>query len=237
MRFTPRGSSGERSRNGLVRRTIVALVIAGGALAGCSSDHVTGPTTNQNVELMARFDSVLGTLDPGTQARRGIQFTEVITLLAFGAPVQTVQITQDGTTQSYSGVGTFIVSDDVEGNPQDSAYTLLAWRGDFADTLISVVMFQGVSSFEVTDASRHVVSTGQPVSSAIAQPPGDTCTTYLDHLPPDVDIPSGLTCRNEAVTVSASGNTLTTGSQTSTGTFAVPSQSVRSVRIEGQSGT
>lgn len=211
--------------------------MAAGALAGCSSDSAMGPTTNQNVALMARFDSVFGTLNPDTQARRREQFSEVITLLAFGAPVQTVQITQNDTTQSYSGVGALLVSDDVEGQPQDSAYTLLAWRGDAADTLVTVVLLQNFSSFELTDAARHVVSTGQSAGAAQSQAPRATCTSYLDKLPSDVQVPSGLTCHNEAVTISASGNTLTTGSQTGTGTFAVPSQTVQSVRVEGQSGT
>lgn len=215
-----------------VRQALVATVLFGVAVAGCSSDSVTAPpTTSQNVVLMARFDSVLGTLDPGTQARRRELFSKAITLLAFGAPVQNVRLTVNGTTQSYSGVGGFIVSDDVEGNPTDSAYTLLAWRGVAADTLAQVAVFEHLSTFEVTFDTTHVGSVGQANGSAQAQAPHDSCTSYLDHLPPDVNVPSGLTCKLESVTVSASGNTDTPG------TFAVPSQLVAGVRVDGQTGS
>lgn len=214
-----------------VRQTFVAVTFVGLALAGCSSNSPTAPTTHQNLVLMARFDSVLGTLDPDVQARRREQFSEVITLLAFGAPVQTVQLSVNGTAQPYSAVGGFIVSDDIEGNPSDSAYTLLLWRGDAADTLASVVTFDGLSAFELTDSSTHVGSTGQASGAAQAAAPHASCTSFLDHLPPDVSVPSGLTCQLESVTVSASGDT------DAPGTFALGAQMVTSVRVDGQTGS
>ncbi len=222
---------GSRRRSVTVRQALVAAALCGVALAGCSSDSVTGPTTSQNVVLMARFDSVLGTLDPGTQARRRELFSKAITLLAFGAPVQTVRLTMNGTTQSYSGVGGFIVSDDVEGHPSDSAYTLLAWRGDAADTLAQVAVFEQLSTFELTFDTTHVGSVGQANGSAQAGAPHDSCTSYLAQLPPDVNVPGGLTCTLESVTVSASGTTDTPG------TFALPSQTVTGVRVDGQTGS
>ncbi len=233
MRFSeslPGDPSYRRART--VRRAFVTAALCGVAIAGCSGDSVTAPpTTSQNVVLMARFDSVLGTLDPGTQARRRELFSKAITLLAFGAPVQNVRLTVNGTTQSYSGVGGFIVNDDVEGHPSDSAYTLIAWRGDAADTLAQVAVFEQLSTFELTFDTTHVGSIGQANGTAQAAAPHDTCTSYLDHLPSDVNVPNGLTCRLESVTVSASGNTDTPG------TFAFPSQVVAGVRVDGQSGS
>ncbi|HKV50421.1 MAG TPA: hypothetical protein VJO52_04400 [Gemmatimonadaceae bacterium] len=232
MRFLENGLRGAtRGRAFCVRQTLVSGIVLGIAIAGCSSDLVTAPpTTSQNVALMARFDSVLGTLDPDTQARRRELYSKAITLLAFGAPVQNVHITVNGTTQSYSGVGGFIVSDDVEGNPTDSAYTLMAWRGDAADTLSQVAVFEQVSTFEITYGTTHVGSIGQANGAVQAQAPHDSCTSYLDHLPPDVSVPNGLTCKLESVTLSASGNT------DMPGTFAFPSQVVAGVRVDGHVG-
>lgn len=232
MRFleTMPGAASHR-RAVTVRQALAVAAVCGVALAGCSSDSVTAPpATNQNVVLMARFDSVLGTLDPGTQARRRDLFSKAITLLAFGAPVQNVRLTVNGATQSYSGVGGFIVSDDIEGHPSDSAYTLIAWRGDAADTLAQVAVFEQLSTFELTFDTTHIGSIGQANGTARAAAPHDSCTSYLDHLPPDVSVPSGLTCKLESVTVSASGNT------DAPGTFAFSSQLVAGVRVDGQTG-
>ena len=225
-----------RVRHLIVRQALVPLALCGAAAAGCSGYSATGPTPNQNIQLMARFDSVLATLDPVTQARRREQLTEVITLLAFGAPVETVQLTVNGTTRSYSGVGGFIVSDDIGGHAVDSAYTLLAWHGDAADTLASVAIFHGSSTFELTDSATHVGSTGAATGIAQAASLHDGCTSYLDHLPPDVSVPGGLSCERQRVTAAASGSTDDHAAPGS-GSFALPSQSVSGVRVEGRTGS
>ncbi|HEY7876899.1 MAG TPA: hypothetical protein VIC55_01665 [Gemmatimonadaceae bacterium] len=213
---------------------LLALAMVAALLAACSSDSVTRPTTTGNIELMARFDSVLVALGPD-QGARSTQLSALITLLGLGAPVQSVSVSIDGNAATYSAVGGYEVSDDVEGHPSDSVYAVLAWRGDHADTLALVLIFQDLVDASLTTSDSAFQSTTGSGSVTAAAPNG-TCTSYVDHLPTGITIPPGLTCQLETATPSADVQVASSDAQPVTHHLVLPSQSVPGIRIEGQTG-
>ncbi|HKB52703.1 MAG TPA: hypothetical protein VKD22_01810 [Ramlibacter sp.] len=177
---------------------------------------------------MAHFDSLRTASSPDSESQRRTQLAGVITLLALGAPVHDVQLTTNDQTVTYSSVAAFEVTDDIEGNPADSAFTILAWRGDDADTLVTLEIFHQASGL-VFSAGSVVVGASGATGTATAQAPNGACTSFLDHLPPDVTVPPGITCQLQTTTASATGNF-------NGGTFTLPSQTIKGIRIEGQTG-
>lgn len=204
-----------------------ATVLAGAVVAACSSD-TTAPQTNQTIALMAHLDSLRTSADPDSEAERRTQLAGAITLLALGATEHDVQLTTNNTTLTYSSVAAFEVTDDIEGNPADSAFTIIAWRGDDADTLVTLEIFHQASGL-VMSAGSVVLGSSGATGSATAQAPNGTCTSLLDHLPPDVTVPPGIACQPETTTATATGNF-------NGGTFTLPSQAIKGIRIEGQVG-
>jgi len=203
------------------------LAVAGGALAAaCSSS--TAPQQNQTVELMAHFDSLRAASSPDSESERRTQLASAITLLALGAPVHDVQLTTNGQTVTYSGVAAFEVTDDVEGHPFDSAFTVVAWRGNDADTLVTLEIFHQAAGL-VVSAGALVMGSTAATGTATAQAPHGSCTSFADHLPADITIPAGLTCQLETTTASAGGTF-------NGAAFAFPSQVMKGIRIDGQSG-
>jgi len=203
------------------------VVTVGALLAACSSDS-TGPRTNQTVALMAHLDSLRVASSPDSESERRTQLAGVITLLALGAPVHDVQITSNGTTVTYSSVAAFEVTDNIEGPPADSAFRIVAWTGDDADTLVTLEIFHQASGL-VFAAGSSVLGSSGGTGSATAQAPNGRCTQFLDHLPADVTIPPGIACQLETTTAAATGNF-------NGGTFTLDSQAIKGIRIEGQPG-
>ncbi|HTL96374.1 MAG TPA: hypothetical protein VL157_12570 [Gemmatimonadaceae bacterium] len=216
-------------RLSLARRFVLlsATVVVGTLLAACSSDS-TGPRTNQTIALMAHLDSLRVASSPDSESERRTQLAGAITLLALGAPVHDVQITTNSSTVTYSSVAAFEVTDDIEGTPADSAFTIVAWTGDAADTLVTLEVFHQASGL-VFSAGSVVLGSSGATGTATAQAPNGTCTSLLDHLPPDVTVPPGITCQLETTTATATGNF-------NGGTFTLPSQTIKGIRIEGQTG-
>ena len=216
-------------RLSLARRlTLLSVTVATGALlAACSSDS-TGPHTNQTIALMAHLDSLRVASSPDSESERRTQLAGAITLLALGAPLYDVQITTNGSTVTYSSVAAFEVTDDIEGTPADSAFTIVAWTGDDADTLVTLEVFHQASGL-VFSAGSVVLGSSGATGTATAEAPNGTCTSLLDHLPPDVTVPPGITCQLETTTATATGNF-------NGGTFTLPSQTIKGIRIEGQTG-
>jgi len=142
--------------------------------------------------------------------------------------VHDVQITTNGSTVTYSSVAAFEVTDDIEGTPADSAFTIVAWTGDDADTLVTLEVFHQASGL-VFSAGSVVLGSSGATGTATAEAPNGTCTSLLDHLPPDVTVPPGITCQLETTTATATGNF-------NGGTFTLPSQTIKGIRIEGQTG-
>ena len=209
-------------------RALPLIVLAVGAvLAACSSD-TTAPKTNQTIALMAHFDSLRAASSPDSESQRRTQLAGAITLLALGAPVHDVQIATNGSTVTYSSVAAFEVTDDIEGHPADSAFTIIAWTGDNADTLVTLEIFHQASGL-VFSAGSVVMGSSGATGSATAQAPNGACTSLLDHLPPDVTVPPGIACQLETTTATATGTF-------NGGTFTLPSQTIKGIRIEGQVG-
>lgn len=202
-------------------------VVAGALLAACSSDS-TAPQRNQTIALMAHFDSLRAASSPDSESQRRAQLAGAITLLALGAPVHDVQLTTNGSTVTYSSVAAFEVTDDIEGHPADSAFAIIAWTGDNADTLVTLEIFHQASGL-VFSAGSLVLGSSGATGSATAQAPNGGCTSLLDHLPADITIPPGITCKLETTTATATGNF-------NGDTFTLPSQAIKGIRIEGQVG-
>ena len=215
---------------------IVGACALAAVIAGCS-DSGTGPKPQpQNIELMARFDSVLTGLDPNTQNVRSAQLFSLIAVLSVGAPVQSVDVTVDGTSRTYSAVGVYEVTDDIEGNPSDSAYVLVAWRGDRADSLFTFEVFGelGQAAFTTDDSAFTTLTAAGTVTAGT---PNGTCTTYLDHLPPGFEPPTSLQCSLETATPSMDATLASAEDDSHTHHVVRPSQSVPGVRVEAQPGT
>lgn len=204
-----------------------ATVVAGAVVAACSSDS-TAPQTNQTIALMAHLDSLRASADPDSEAERRTQLAGAITLLALGGPEHDVQLTTNNTTLTYSSVAAFEVTDDIEGHPADSAFTIVAWRGAAADTLVTLEIFHQASGL-VMSAGTVVLGSSGATGSATAQAPNGNCTSLLAHLPADVTVPPGIACLLETTTATATGNF-------NGGTFTLPSQAIKGIRIEGQVG-
>jgi len=208
-------------------RPLVASVVCVALAAACSSD-ATAPQQNQNIALMAHFDSLRASSSPDSESERRTQLAGAITLLALGAPVHDVQLTTNGQTVTYSSVAAFEVTDDIEGNPADSAFTIIGWRGGDADTLVTLQIFHQASGL-VMSAGSVVAGSAGTGASATAQQPNGACASLLGHLPPDISVPPGISCELETTTASAAGTF-------NGAAFSLPSQPIKGVRIEGQSG-
>jgi hypothetical protein len=208
-------------------RPLVASVVCVALAAACSSDS-TAPQQNQNIALMAHFDSLRASSSPDSESERRTQLAGAITLLALGAPVHDVQLTTNGQTVTYSSVAAFEVTDDIEGNPADSAFTIIGWRGDDADTLVTLQIFHQASGLVVSVGSVVAGAAGAS-GSATAQPPNGACASLLDRLPSDITVPPGISCQLETTTASAGG-------AFNGAAFSLPSQPIKGVRVEGQSG-
>lgn len=208
-------------------RPVLAVAAGVALLSACSSDS-TGPKMNQTIALMAHFDSLRAASSPDSESERRTQLAGAITLLALGAPVHDVQLTTNGTTVTYSSVAAFEVTDDIEGHPADSAFTILAWSGDTADTLVTLEIFHQASGL-VVSAGSVVMGASGATGTATAQAPNGTCPSLLDHLPPDITVPPGIACRLETTTATATGTF-------NGAAFALPSQAIKGIRIEGQVG-
>lgn len=209
-------------------RALPVFVLAVGALVSACSSDSTGPKTNQTIALMAHLDSLRAASSPDSEPERRTQLAGVITLLALGAPVHDVQITTNSTTVTYSSVAALEVTDDIEGHPADSAFTIVAWTGADADTLVTLEIFHQASGL-VFSAGSVVMGSSGATGSATAHAPNGTCTSLLDHLPSDITIPPGLACQLETTTATATGNF-------NGGIFTLPSQTIKGIRIEGQVG-
>ena len=227
-----RGGADRIARRSVRHGAVVAVVAA---MAACSGASPTAPTTSENVALMDHFDSALAALGPDTIGPRETQLIDVITLLSLGAPVQTVRIGINGTTQSYSGIGGYEVTDNNIEEPWDSAYKMIAWRGSGADTVLTLAIFDGISTFEITDGVSLTVIGGS-LGSVRPQAPHGSCTSFAGQRPPDVAVPPGLRCNLQTVTVSATGMGSLGVPLRGMDTLSVPSQSIRGIRVEGPAG-
>lgn len=203
-------------------RLIVLLAIATLAAAACSSDSATGPTTNQNAQLILRFDSLRNATADGNRSGAMLDIAQI---LAEGAPIATGTVMVNGVAEQYHMTAELQVLDE-QGAPVDSQYTVAAWKGDGTDT---IALFNASAGFVAVlvgtpGASGEFIGPGTPALTLGA--PGAACRSFLAVTPPDVSAPTPVSCRLESATVAFDGEPVAGA------TFALPSQSVAGIRLE-----
>lgn len=173
-------------RSSRVRRAL-PLVAAMALVMACSSDSVTGPSTRQNATLILRFDSLMN----ATSGDRPAIYSTVAEMLAEGAPVGTGTITVNGTTERVNLVAQLEVGI-LNNAPFDSTYTVAAWKGNGADTII---MFAQSGSSLAALSAFGAASNEDFGGTAIVVPGqlGASCMTFT--APGDVEVPTPLTCQ------------------------------------------
>jgi hypothetical protein len=203
-------------------RLIVLLAFGTLAAQACSSDSATGPTTNQNAQLILRFDSLHNAT---TDDNRSGAMLDIAQILAEGAPIATGTVMVNGVAEQYHMTAELEVLDE-QGTPVDSQYTVAAWKGDGTDT---IVLFNASAGFVAVlvgspAASGEFIGPGTPTLALGS--PGAACASFLAVTPPDVSAPAPVTCQLQRATVAFDGESVAGG------TFALPSQSVAGIRLE-----
>jgi len=202
--------------------SVVLLAIATLAAAACSSDSATGPTTNQNAQLILRFDSLHNAT---TDDNRSGAMLDIAQILAEGAPIATGTVMVNGVAEQYHLTAELQVLD-VQGAPVDSQYTVAAWKGDGTDT---IALFNASAGFVAVlvgspAASGEFIGPGTPALTLGA--PGAACVSFLAVTPSDVSAPTPVACQRQSATVAFDGESVAGA------TFALPSQSVAGIRLE-----
>lgn len=210
----------------VTRSPRMCLIVLFGAMmlttAACSSDSSTGPTTNQNAQLILRFDSLHNaTSDPG----RSSAMLDIAQILAEGAPIATGTVTVNGVAEQYHMIAELQVLDS-QGAPVDSQYTVAAWQGDGTDT---IVLFNASDGFvavlgSTPGGSSEFIGPGTPPLTLGA--PGAACVSFLSVTPVEVSAPTPVTCQRQSATVAFDTESVAGA------TFALPSQSVAGIRLE-----
>lgn len=205
-------------------RAIPALgaVVAASAVLACSSDSATGPTTVRNAQLILRFDSLHNeTLDPN----RSSAMLDIAQILAEGAPIATGTITVNGTPERWNMIAELEVLD-LAGAPADSQYTVAAWKGDGADSIVLFGESGGIVAVLVSTplGSAEFIGSGTPTVTLGAL--GAACQSFLSVTPVDVSAPVPVQCQRQ--TASIAFDTVSVAQ----GTYALPAQSVSGIRVE-----
>jgi len=203
-------------------RLIVLFAVATLTAAACSSDSVSGPTTNQNAQLILRFDSLHNAT---ADENRSGAMLDIAQILAEGAPIATGTVMVNGVAEQYHMTAELQVLDE-QGTPVDSQYTVAAWKGDGTD---SIVIFNASAGFVAVlvgtpAASGEFIGPGNPTLALGA--PGAACQSFLSVTPTDVSAPTPIRCQRQSATVAFDAESVV-GS-----TFALPSQSVAGIRLE-----
>lgn len=203
-------------------RWALGLAIAAAAVA-CGDSLSTAPTTGQNARLIAHFDSLSATSPPD----HAFQLTDIVTELADGAPVGHLTLEVNSGTATYSVVARYDIVD-LAGAPMDSDLIVLAWRGDDADTIVSI-------EYEHDSVFAQLTTPDSTFSGVIAgaATPGElhgTCASFVADLPPGIFIPPALSCQFERISAVATG-TLRDTSGTAVD-FSLVSQPIAAIRYE-----
>jgi len=210
-----------RVRRG-VRCGCCAVALAAAATA-CADSLSTAPTTSHNARLIAHFDSLSQTASPAHAA----QLSDIVIELAEGAAVGHVNIELGGGVATYSVVARYEIVDDA-GTPVDSDLIVSAWRGNDADTIVSLEYAR--------DSVFAQLTTPDSVFSATvagAATPFDlhgACASFASALPPGIFIPPALSCQFEKVSLLATG-TLTDNGDASVD-FTLAGQTIAAIRYE-----
>ena len=204
------------------RRVCWAAALAA-AVTACFDSLSTAPTTSHNARLIAHFDSLSLTASPEHAA----QLSDMAIELAEGAAVGHVNIELGSGVATYSVVARYEIVDDA-GTPVDSDLIVSAWRGENADTIVSLEYAR--------DSVFAQLTTPDSVFSATvagAATPSDlhgACASFASALPPGIFIPPALSCQFEKVGVVATGTLTDTGDASVD--FTLAGQTIAAIRYE-----
>lgn len=201
-----------------------ALGLATAAVAvACSDSLSTAPTTSQNARLIAHFDSLSATSPPD----HAFQLTDIVTELADGAPVGRVTLELNTAIATYSVVARYDIVD-LAGTPVDSDLIVLAWRGNDADTIVSIEYERDSVFAQVTmpDSSFTGVVAGAATPSDLR----GKCASFVADLPPGIFIPPALSCQFERISTVATGILRDTSGAALD--LALPRQPIAAIRYE-----
>jgi len=204
------------------RRVCWAVALAA-AVTACFDSLSTAPTTSHNARLIAHFDSLSLTASPEHAA----QLSDMAIELAEGAAVGHVNIELGSGVATYSVVARYEIVDDA-GTPVDSDLIVSAWRGEDADTIVSLEYAR--------DSVFAQLTTPDSVFSATvagAATPSDlhgACASFASALPPGIFIPPALSCQFEKVGVVATGTLTDTGDASVD--FTLAGQTIAAIRYE-----
>ncbi|HEX5180958.1 MAG TPA: hypothetical protein VFW04_16625 [Gemmatimonadaceae bacterium] len=206
----------------LPRRRVIGAIGAAIVVAACSSDAVSGPSTDRNLTLMLRFDSMANETNDDARAGALLQIAQ---MLAEGAPVATGATETNGSTQRMNMIAELEVTD-FNGVPGDSEYTVAAWDGDRARQIVVFSVGSNVVGVLVGTAgiSGEFIGTGSPTVTLGAL--GASCTSFLAYTPIDVEAPLPVRCDLEPASVAFGADTVHQV------TYALPAQSVAGIRVE-----
>jgi hypothetical protein len=166
-------------------RLAVPLFAATVFAVACSSNTPTGPDTSHNAALARHFETLL---DASTGFRATI-YSDIVAMLAQGAPVDTGTITVNGATQRVSVITERSVRL-LNGAPLDSQFAIAAWNGDGTD---SVILFdQSVGTFTLWAFGEAAGEDTGGSLLVVSSPPGAQCREFLSAALPDIDIPAPL---------------------------------------------
>ncbi len=200
-------------------RQALAVLAAAAVVIGCSSDSMTSPTTRDNAALILHFDS----LRNSSFGNKAIIYYDVVELLVEGAPVGTGTITVNGVPRRMNIIAERTL-EVTNGVPWDSAYSVIAWQGDGADTAIAFVQTAALNTFAAFgEASSHSVGGTVAIAPGAL---GATCTPFS--APGDIDLIPPLECHLQRATAAFSAD-LSGGDGP---TVAVPQQSVSGIGTE-----
>jgi hypothetical protein len=118
-------------------------------LSACASDDGTGPA---NGTLIQRFDSLRADAEAQRQFGRAETLHRATQILRFGAPVNTVTLGDGAQARSYSAVAMREDFDDPFLGIINYI-TLVAWRGENAETLLQVTGRPGTIYFQTETPS------------------------------------------------------------------------------------
>ena len=153
-------------------RSIPVVLAAVTVLAACSSSSVAGPTTANNLALIARLDSARVQADSSGQVDRAAQIEAIMQVLSVGSPVRQLTITVDGRALGFSSAAALVAILDSTGAPVDSGYVLEAWRGAQADTIVALQYIMSGGLFRRVGAPgvtlQRIFGAAAPIGTALS---------------------------------------------------------------------
>ena len=216
---------------------LAAVLLACTTAAACSGSGIVAPTTANNATLLQQFATLKAQADSSGNGAQSNEDLFVIQMLSLGAPVNQLTVTLDGTRVGISATAALVVLTDTLGNPVDSAYTFIGWRGASADTM--VLMQYAMSAGFLT---RRASASGIDLRRVFAPPPAPGISASISPIVLTPQATSGLLIGQDewiaySDSASASFQQTHTGGTCPTFTSPIPLNTPPNVSCEPQRAT